>query len=111
MARNRRKKYFLITIRGGDMTTRSSDSTRIIKIGPAMTTTIKNPGGASSNTAELRHCDYCLVRVEELQQIAAAQQTRASTTRYTGPDDLSYRVCAEFVTGFRIRLQGLGGSW
>eukprot|EP00953_Heterococcus_sp_UTEX-ZZ885_P007851 4717-Heterococcus_DN1.PRE.1 len=112
MARNRRKKCLLRTIRGGGMTTLSSDSTKIIKIGSAMATTSYDmSGGASSSSAKDAGSAYSLVRVEQLDQTAAVQHQRANNWRYKGPDGLPYRMRAQFATGFRVRLQELGGCW
>jgi hypothetical protein len=106
------KNVFLRTIRGGDMTTLSSDSPKIVKIGSAITTTSYDvSGGASSSSAKDAGSAYSLVRVEQLDQTAASQQQRVNSWRYTGPDGLPYRTRATFETGFRVRLQELGGPW
>jgi hypothetical protein len=84
MSQNRQKKYFPETIRGGEMTTRSNDNTRVIKIGSAISTTsCSSYAGASSNNAEQSHSEYSLVRVEQLDQTAALQQQRANSWRYS----------------------------
>lgn len=52
--------------------------------------------------------DYCLLRVEQLDQMAAG---RGRSTRYTGPDGLDYRSRAVFGNNFRVQLQPLGGAF
>jgi hypothetical protein len=93
------------------MATCSGNSTRIIKIGSAASTTISSMRGGASNNAEQSGNAHSLVRVEQLDQTAALQQQRANSWRYTGPDGLPYRTRATFETGFRVRLQELGGPW
>src|SRR5687768_6605967 len=49
--------------------------------------------------------DYCLVSVEQVDQVDQAEPTpRANGSRYTGPDSLPYRLQTIFDTGYRIKL-------
>eukprot|EP00953_Heterococcus_sp_UTEX-ZZ885_P007902 4743-Heterococcus_DN1.PRE.1 len=93
------------------MTTLSDNKTKVIKIGTAMTTIINSKeGGASVHNADQSVSEYSLVRVEQLDQTAAMKKQNVNSWRYTGPDGLPYRTRAQFATGFRVRLQDLGGS-
>jgi hypothetical protein len=92
---------------GGDMTTRSSNSTKIIKIGADLSTRRSSISGSSIDGDS----QYSLIRVEQLEQTPATQQQRATSWRYTGPDGLPYRTRATFETGFSVRLHELGGPW
>jgi hypothetical protein len=94
------------------MTTRNSNNTRVIKIGPPVSTPMSSiRGGSSINNAEQSGNAYSLLRVEQLDQTAASQQQRVNSWRYTGPDGFPYRTRAQFAPGFRVRLQELGGPW
>jgi hypothetical protein len=93
------------------MTTRSGNSTRIIKIGSTIDRHRCSSGGKFAYDHQQGHSEYSLVRVEQLDQTAAGQQQRVNSWRYTGPDGLPYRTCATFETVFRVRLHELGGPW
>lgn len=92
------------------MTTRnrSSSNARVISVGRKSTGLGAASTGSSSQTDNR---DYCLVRLEQLDQTAPPQQQNHNSWRYTGPDGLPYRTRATFDTGFRVRLQELGGPW